>query len=351
MTWLASAGTGVGWTGIFFIAEQAYGFGTNQNLVLGAVMGAVYVIGALAAGRCVRACTRTNRFSERGALIVVCALMACSSLVPAFTGSSLGLWVFSGTYIAFSGVLWPVVESFVSGGRSGARLRRATGLFNITWASAMIVTMLGLAPILKDSPRLAFFGLAAVHAICAILALGLAPRAGRHGDAAHPHSAEELDGLKQHLRVFRVGLFASYVLHSSLVPMLPAMLERLGVEVSFKTILASAWMISRLAVFILMERSWWWHGRASTIVIAAGLLALGFVWTHLLGAGIVPGGSGTMVASLAVLGLGIGAMYAGAIYYAMEAGGITDGLLRLSIGLEDQNDLIGDLTQAFQALG
>jgi len=35
---------------------------------------------------------------------------------------------------------------------------------------------------------------------------------------------------------------------------------------------------------------------------------------------------------------------------AMEAAGITDGLLRLSIGLEEQNDLVGDLVQAFAAL-
>ncbi len=34
---------------------------------------------------------------------------------------------------------------------------------------------------------------------------------------------------------------------------------------------------------------------------------------------------------------------------AMAAAGITDGLLRLSVGLEDQDDLIGDLTQAFVA--
>ncbi|HEU0162832.1 MAG TPA: cystathionine gamma-synthase [Rhizomicrobium sp.] len=35
---------------------------------------------------------------------------------------------------------------------------------------------------------------------------------------------------------------------------------------------------------------------------------------------------------------------------AMAAAGITDGLLRLSIGLEDQDDLVRDLDQAFQAL-
>jgi cystathionine gamma-synthase len=35
---------------------------------------------------------------------------------------------------------------------------------------------------------------------------------------------------------------------------------------------------------------------------------------------------------------------------AMEAAGITDGLLRLSIGLEEQSDLIGDLIQAFAVL-
>lgn len=35
---------------------------------------------------------------------------------------------------------------------------------------------------------------------------------------------------------------------------------------------------------------------------------------------------------------------------AMAAAGISDGLLRLSVGLEDENDLIGDLTQALDGL-
>jgi len=321
LTWLASAGTGLGWSGIFFIAEQAYGFGRSQNLILGAVMGAVYVIGALGAGRFVRSFTRSERFSERGTLIAVCALMAIVSLVPALTESTIGLWVFAGLYIALSGVLWPLVESFVSGGRAGARLRKATGLFNISWSSAMIVSMLGIAPILKDSPRSAFIGLAAAHLLCGVIALRLLPAAGKHGEAGHGHSESELARCRSLLRVFRIGLFTSYVLHSSLVPMLPALLERLGVEVAFKAVLASAWMFSRFLVFLVMERSEWWHGKWFTPVFACVLMAIGFVWTHLLGAGAMPGGSRAMIASLSVLGLGIGAMYAGAIYYAMEAGG------------------------------
>jgi cystathionine beta-lyase/cystathionine gamma-synthase len=35
----------------------------------------------------------------------------------------------------------------------------------------------------------------------------------------------------------------------------------------------------------------------------------------------------------------------------MAEAGITDGLLRLSVGLESQDDLIGDLSGAFAALG
>lgn len=321
ITWLASVGTGIGWAGVFFIAEQAYGFGRRENLVLGAIMGVVYVAGALLAGRTVGVLVRKTRLSERGALLGVNALMAGSAMIPASIASTAGLWVFAASYIALSGVLWPVIESFVSGGRSGGRLRKATGLFNIAWSSAMIVTMFGIAPTLEDSPRAAFWGLAAVHLGCAALVLRLRPFAGRHGDASHEHTPEELARYGSLLRGFRVGLFASYVLHASLVPMLPSMLERLGVDVSFKTVLASAWMIARFVVFVVMERFDWWHGRVRTLVIASVLMTVGFVWTHLVGAVAVPGGSVGMVASLAVLGTGIGAMYAGAIYYAMETGG------------------------------
>lgn len=321
IAWLASIGTGIGWNGVFFIAEQAYGFGREANLVLGALMGVVYICGAIGAGRFVRFATVRFGISQRAVMIWVLVGMALVSLVPGVVKGTLGLWVFAGGFLLLSGIVWPVIESFFAGGRSGAGLRSATGLFNIAWSSAIIVTMLGIAPTLEETPRVSFVWLSAAHWACAVLAMGLLPNAGIQGSAAHGHTPEELALYRRLLVAFRIGLFVSYVLMSSLSPMLPEMLAALGVAVSLKTVLTSAMLISRTGVFVFFERTKWWHGRWRMFWGSAGVMFVGFVASHLFGAGAVAGGADAMTVALAVFGVGLGGMYAGAIYYAMETSG------------------------------
>ena len=55
LTAFASVGTSVIWNGLPFIAKQQYGFSEAKNLALYLLIGLVYVIGALSAGKWTRA--------------------------------------------------------------------------------------------------------------------------------------------------------------------------------------------------------------------------------------------------------------------------------------------------------
>jgi hypothetical protein len=206
------------------------------------------------------------------------------------------------------------MESYIAAGRSGRALRRATGLFNLSWASSLVVAMWAMVAVLESHPLWALGALAPVH----LLSIGLLALFRRdpkeHGVAAHVHTAEELAAYVRLRRLFRVCLLVSYVLHAGLAPMLPQMIERLGVGVRYSTVLASVWMITRLGVFAVMMRWHGWHGHARTAVWSGGMMVVGITLA------VVSAQWWVFAVALAVMGVGIGAVYAAAIYYALETG-------------------------------
>src|SRR5438105_1963166 len=57
------------------------------------------------------------------------------------------MWGLVVVYRPGRGILWPVGERYLSGGRSGAGLRRALGRWNITWSSALVVALWAMGPV------------------------------------------------------------------------------------------------------------------------------------------------------------------------------------------------------------
>jgi hypothetical protein len=68
-------------------------------------------------------------------------------------------------------------------------------------------------------------------------------------------------------------------------------------------------------VVLVLWRTAFWHGRASSLVVAGLLLALGFATA------IAAPNEMVLIAGLAALGLGQGAIYYSAIYYGLAVGG------------------------------
>lgn len=339
LTFLGSLGTGAVTNGVYFLADATYAFSPRENLLLGAWFGVTYVAAALLIGPGLSAAIRrTPRVTSRAVLAALNAALALLCLTPSSVGLLTGesppprwsLWLMTGLYAPVTGAMWPIVESYLSGGRRAATLRRATGHFNVVWSSALIVAFFAMGPLLRDNPLLILIALAGVHLLSVPIALIL-PRdpARTPPNPGEPHPAS-YEGL---LAVFRVLLPTSYVVMSALSPLLPTIEARLGVPVPWMTAVAAVWLISRTAAFWIYSHWHGWHGRWWLPIVATlGLLA-GFAMVAL---SPVTGSAGIplLVAGLIAVGACQGMIYLASIYYALElgdgavhAGGTHEGLI------------------------
>lgn len=320
-TFAASVGTGVVTNGVYFLARQAYGFDARANYLLGTALGATYIAGALGVGPALRrAARRLPWLSTRGVLAGVTIALAVLCAVPVLAraiqpgGGSWPVWFLVMTYGPLTGCLWPITEAFLSGGRKGRALRSAVGRFNIVWAGALIASFWLMAPLVEQRPLTVILSLGGVHLLCLPLLTRYGREPGRHFELdtePHPPVYERM------LHAFRALLVTSYVVISALSPFLPTALEKTGLAVDWFTPVASAWLISRLLVFVLMERWHGWHGRWWPAFAGPTLLIGGFAGCMVsAGAASVAG----LVASLGAFGLGMGLVYCAALYYAMEVG-------------------------------
>ena len=342
---LNSLGTGAVQTGVFFLLQSAFGFGRQQNYVFGLVLYGAYVAGALAAGPALRRLARDlPGLSTRGVLVAVVAVQGLVSLLPrsamlvtgAETPPEWSVWTVGVSFGVLTGVMWPIVESYLSGGRSGKRLNTATGRFNVLWSAAVLASFWLMAPLLKDDPIDVITALGLVQLASIALIAGFRREPARHLDHDHePHP----EGWRHLLAAFRVLLPLIYVVSGTLSPMLPALLDEVGVALSWGPPIASAWLVSRVAVFFIFERWAGWHGSRLMPAAAGALLIGGFIATVLsprLGTAALP----ALVATLAVFGAGHAMIYLGALYYAMEvgksevdAGGKHEALIGLGYGI------------------
>lgn len=326
LTFINSLGTGVVTNGIFFITKKAYDFSALANFSLGVLLGVTYIIGALAAGPIQRALRQ--HMSTRTMLATVMALLGLLCLIPIATNglevsSAWPAWLLVALYSPLSGMLWPIVESYLSGGRSGDNLRRTIGIWNIVWSSALVAAYVAISPLIQDRAFLAVALLGSTHVVGLVCLFFFAkePAAHIHQDhAPHPPVYDKL------LVAFRWLLPMSYVVSSALGPYLPDLIPKLRVPDHLHTITASAWLFPRCLTFAIFGFWPGWHGRWWPAIAGALALLGGFaicvVSTFVAspGTGVDIPGLSVLLAGLALFGCGMGIVYSGAIYYAMEVG-------------------------------
>ncbi len=323
-SFLNSLGTAVVTSGIYFFTS----FEKLQNFALGVVLGFTYILAAIGAQPLTRWLGRQNRhLSARGVLVgmmlvmaVLCALpLSAANLAPSLHTAA--IWVMAGVYSPLTGVLWPLVESYLSGGRRGETLRASTGIWNVVWSSAGVVAFWSVSPITKEYPNEALMVLGLVHAAAATVLLRFEPEPGEHAEASHePHPPV----YRALLDTFRVLLPTSYIILSTLTPYMPTAMAELPIPVTWHTAVASTWMASRVLGFLLLHRWPGWHGRWWPATLGGALVFCGFglcvmaPWTAERSSGGIAAAG--MVGGLALFGLGHALVYSAAIYYALEVG-------------------------------
>lgn len=347
-TFSASAGSMIVQSGIFFLTTHTYGFSSIENYSLGVAQGLTYIVGALGAGPLMKGLRRAvPGLSSRSVLIGMMLLLAllCAAPKLALAGASPDappahwpMWLMVLVYSPMSGMLWPMVESYISGGRQGNNLRSTIGRWNVVWSSSLIVSSFLMAPYVKHGAANLILVLAGVHVGCAALLtqFGKEP-------LPHPHeSAHEVPPHYEQLLVtFRWLLPLSYLVCSAMIPFLPTLMTRLNIPAESNTSLAAIWLLFRTIGFAVLERSHGWHGRWAHPILALLVMLAGFAMVSLsYVAGGAEFGKTVLMVGLACFGLGMAMIYAGAIYYAMEvgqaqveAGGAHEGLIGVGYGV------------------
>ncbi|GIW73571.1 MAG: hypothetical protein KatS3mg103_0093 [Phycisphaerales bacterium] len=365
-TLLGSVGTAVATAGVPFLAQSAYGYRERAVFLLALLYGVAYIPGALGVGPALR------RMAERHAWLTSARVLAGISLVlgvlaalPWLTrpdghegaAGAWAIWVMMAAQGLLSGATWPIVESYLSGGRRGQSLRHATGLFNITWGGCVVLSLAALGPFVEHHPLPALAAMLPVYIGCALLTRWMGPEPAVSLPDAHPSRPAQY---KRLLRVFRVQLPTSFLVVAVLEPASPFLIASVAIEDPWRTPAASIWLATRLAAFVLLARWHGWHGRWWMPTVAALVLLAGFAAITLapnlmptpappgaaaapseplplqshpasaVSAGVqagpaAPPGSlalaqGLVLLGLAVLGWGAGMIYTGALYYAMEVG-------------------------------
>jgi hypothetical protein len=308
VTILGSVSGGTFWAGLFFVSAQKYGFSVFANLVLAAVMGAVYTVAARVAGRLAR-----GRVPRRVLSLALGTWTAAALLPLLVPGAASALWIAALVGSAASATTFPVVESYLTAGRHGAEMRSAIGKFNLAWTPATALPLL-LLPLL-DREGIGAAGSFAVSAAASALAL-LAARALPLHPPPHGKEAAEAAVGPEYPALLRAASWLlpfSYVISATLAPVLPHRLAAVGVG-GAASFIAAIWMATRFATLLVMWRSSFWHGRWETVGAASAALVAGLALVLL--ASSLP----ILIVGLLIYGAGMGLTYYLSLYYSMAIG-------------------------------
>ena len=319
LTFLNSIGTGVLWNGLGFVTQRDLKFTEVETTMLFLASGGVYAVAALASGRAVRALSR--RTSARGVLVALLVVQAAASPLVYLGATSIGIVTMVLVTSVTAALLWPIVESYVSGGRSGDGMRRAIGRWCIVWMAAVTAALLLMAPLMRGGEshggeshgldaRFAVFAVGPLS-LLSLLAMPWLPRSpGAHGD---DHAAAPA-GYRAQLASARVLLPASYMMVGALSPILPYVLTSIDIAPTAQTPLTATWLLVRLGAVALLAHAAFWHGRWSSLFIGAVLLAGGFALV------VAAPALWSVAVGLSLFGIGHGIIYYAALYYALRVG-------------------------------
>lgn len=328
--------------GIYFFTSDRLRYSEAQNLWLALSFGVAYVTGALVSHRL------AERLKERRVLLG--ALAGLLVLHTALALDTQSRWV----PLAFpavgllQGLKWPVVESFISAGRSPGELVRLLGQFNVSWALSVPAALVVAGPVIASGrPQLFFESAAGINLIAIGLCLPLPPRPA-HLDDDHPErpNTRDLARASRLLLSARWSMLSSYALLFLLAPLMPETLRRLNVEVATATAWVALLDVARVVCFGAAGLFTAWRGRSALLIASAVMLPLSF--SLVLGAPNLP----LLAAGEVLFGLASGFCYSASLYYALlvknaavDAGGAHEGLIGLGFGLGPLAGLAGSALQ------
>jgi Major Facilitator Superfamily len=303
--------------GIFFFTEHYFHWGLRQNLLLAAGQGFAYVIGSLASQHL------AARFGRRRALVGVLIILAVIPIVAMKASSPTILIATLVSYMFFAALVWPALESLVCSDADAHAMSHRVTVYNLIWSGANAVTLAASGRVIESWRDGLFVIPAIAHVIAAAMLWAVPAIDPPGGPAATPATAHEppeprlLAQRTLALWLARIALPATYVVVYSLSAMLPmlAVLQPLGTAA--RTAVASIWMIARLLAFVALGAAAWWHTRPRILLVSAAVMLVAFWGVTLRASENDAVALAVMIGSQIVLGVVIGIIYAGSLYFGM----------------------------------
>ncbi|HSW39741.1 MAG TPA: MFS transporter [Acidobacteriota bacterium] len=363
--------------GLPFYMNHRFGWGAGENFIVAACQGILYACCALSARKLSGRWGRENIFMALSVAMsmIVIAAGICVSMSMAVPTAILAT-VTTGLF----GASWPMLSSLVSCDGPPALLSRRLSRYNIVWAVSAAGALAGSGGIIQYAPAWAYFGIIAAALLIAgtlffsrarIMAgitenpAGIYPSDRRDGrpnqaasDSVNPslHPLYELDARKRRLALWlsRIALPSTYILIFSFSPLLPSLHVMQQLSPAVSTLLASTWLIARVAAFIVTGRTTFWHMRPGLMFLASATMLAAFLGAVIAGSFAGAGlafSAAVMVLAQIVLGFSIGTIYSTSLYFGMalsdgstEHGGYHEALIGLGQVLGPMTGAIMQLT-------
>lgn len=294
---------------IFFWTRSAFHYSNTENLWLGVCFGLTGIPGSRYGGR----------LADR--------MGPDRLLLAAFSGNALLLiagWLAPWHYAPFIlalvyGLLvnacWPALEVAIFDVDSGLSTPKRLSVYNITWSVANTIGLLASSLFVGWMPAAVVWGPGLLYAASSMLLLPQ-PSPLTHSPSSTCPPSPPVAVSPEHKRRFMqaawLGNALTYVMIGVLLPLLPALGDRLGQSPALTVILACTFYLTRCLSFILYGHWEGWHYHRGWNMAALAVAPLAFAGVMLTSSPIL------ILVSLAVFGVSIGLVYSCSLYYSMN---------------------------------
>ena len=337
--------------GIYLLGQYQYDF-TPQNLKwLTLIFGAFYVIASF------KAQSITDKVGEKMTLFFALGLQIPLIFSLLFDSSFSHIMTIFALTGFLNGIKWPIIQSYVSAGKTPGKTYKAISIFNLSWSTGvpigvMLAGEFASLMFLHQDGGLVFVMPCLVILISTVCAL-LAPSKPLHLKVDHPARPSEatLKKLRNLLFAHRTSMFSCYAAMIVLTALLPVIFKDLGLSERQNSFYTSTMDWVRLLIFIALGVYTGWHGKSWPIYASIILMPISFFLA-------ISAVSVEMVLiSELIFGLTMGLSYVGSLYYAqlvknaaVDAGGKHEGLIGLSCAIGPGLSIAGDkLTNVFNS--
>jgi Arabinose efflux permease len=251
------------------------GRGANPFLVgaASAVYSLSYLVGCLALG------SFYARFRPFSMVLSSQLGMTLSALLLFFTSSTPVVFLLMVCYGVSQSMLWPQMESWVTRGKEGAELNRATACFNLSWSLASGISSSIAAAFIARSAEFGLMGGMGTLLIAAfvLLTVSLLLPSLRKAKGEREHISEMGEAVDHStpLRFYSwIAVGYAYIIISVLSNVFPLHAAASGIDTGIVGFLLVARGMGTFLGFIVLGRVSFWQFKFGLILLSQFLLAL-----------------------------------------------------------------------------